>query len=270
MATSGFWRNCSSPRVIKVAASATNCWRGHSRHARKAGATTKGLITFTFNVVSQGLYIRHGCFPRLPIYLVSVARDALVASLQGDKLRITPIEPTASHLKTLTQLDVSALGISREKHHRYLLNDSTMKGVFLHDGDHCMGYAYVSATGHVGPLGGRSKYSEMGPAFRTALDSGGSERSRAGVGLPSRCERSPRHCCRARHADYISDGAGVDARLWRLDPLSPTKSGLHVMPRFRGFYNQRSPVAPKTNEHSLVPEPCRRPEKVGGLAQVLQ
>ena len=31
-------------------------------HARKAGATIKRLITFTFNIVSQGLYIRHGCF----------------------------------------------------------------------------------------------------------------------------------------------------------------------------------------------------------------
>jgi hypothetical protein len=47
-------------------------------HARKTGATTKSLITFTFNVVSQGLYIRHGLFPRLPIYMVSVASDALI------------------------------------------------------------------------------------------------------------------------------------------------------------------------------------------------
>jgi hypothetical protein len=27
-----------------------------------------------------------------------------------------------------------------------------MKGVFLHDGDDCMGYAYVSATGTTGPF----------------------------------------------------------------------------------------------------------------------
>ncbi len=44
-------------------------------HARRAGADNKGLITFTFNVVSQGLYIRHGLLPRVPIYLCSVARD---------------------------------------------------------------------------------------------------------------------------------------------------------------------------------------------------
>jgi hypothetical protein len=138
-------------------------------HARKAGATTKSLITFTFNVVSQGLYIRHGLLPRLPIYFVSVARDVLMTRLQGDKLVSTPIQPTASHLKTLTQLDVGTLGISREKHHRYLLSDGTMKGIFLHDGGDCVGYAYVSATGHVGPVA-VAQASGMGGAFRTALD----------------------------------------------------------------------------------------------------
>jgi hypothetical protein len=79
--------------------------------------------------------------------MVSVARDALSTRLQGDKLRSTPIQPTASHLKTLAQLDVSTLGISREKHHPYLLND----------------------------------------------------------------------CCRARHANYICDGAAASARPRRID-----------------------------------------------------
>jgi ribosomal protein S18 acetylase RimI-like enzyme len=138
-------------------------------HARKAGATNKSLITFTFNVVSQGLYIRHGLLPRLPIYFLSTARDALKSALQGDRLRSTPIEPTASHLKTLAQLDVSALGVSREKHHGYLLDDATMRGVLLHDNGECIGYAYVSATGHVGPLA-VAQARRMGAAFRTALD----------------------------------------------------------------------------------------------------
>jgi predicted GNAT family acetyltransferase len=138
-------------------------------HARKAGATNKSLITFTFNVVSQGLYIRHGLLPRLPIYFLSTARDALKSALQGNRLRSTPIEPTASHLKTLAQLDVSALGVSREKHHGYLLDDATMRGVLLHDNGECIGYAYVSATGHVGPLA-VAQARRMGAAFRTALD----------------------------------------------------------------------------------------------------
>ncbi len=139
-------------------------------HAKKAGATNKSLITFTFNVASQGLYIRHGLFPRLPIYMFGAARDALMTRLQGDKLRYTAIEPTASHLKTLAELDVATLGISRQKHHRYLLDDGTMKGVFLlHDRDDRIGYAYVSASGHVGPLA-VAQARRIGAAFRTALD----------------------------------------------------------------------------------------------------
>ena len=137
-------------------------------HARKAGATNKSLITFTFNVVSQGLYIRHGLFPRLPIYLFSVARDALMPRLKGETLRSTPIEPTAAHLAALSALDVGSLGISREKHHRYLLGDATMKGVLLYDRGECIGYAYVSATGHVGPVA-VAKECGMDVAFRTAL-----------------------------------------------------------------------------------------------------
>ncbi len=138
-------------------------------HARKAGATNKSLITFTFNVVSQGLYIRHRMLPRLPIYFVGVACDALASRLRGDKLRFTSLQPTAAHLKTLLQLDLGTLGVSREKHHRYLLNDDTMKGVLLHDGGDCIGYAYISATGHIGPLA-VAQANRMDAAFRTALD----------------------------------------------------------------------------------------------------
>src|SRR6202521_6415856 len=34
------------------------------QHAQMSKAVIKALITFTFNGVSQGLYIRHGLFPR--------------------------------------------------------------------------------------------------------------------------------------------------------------------------------------------------------------
>jgi ribosomal protein S18 acetylase RimI-like enzyme len=139
------------------------------QHAKMTGATNKSLITFTFNVVSQGLYIRHGLLPRLPIYLFSVARNSLMLPSQREKLRYTPIEPTSSHLNTLAQLDMSTLGVSREKHHRYLLNDRTMKGVLLDDGAACIGYAYVSSSGHVGPIA-VTQAEKMNGAFSTALD----------------------------------------------------------------------------------------------------
>jgi GNAT superfamily N-acetyltransferase len=45
------------------------------QHAEKNGATNRALITFSFNTVSQGLYVRHGLFPRLPVNSVKVARE---------------------------------------------------------------------------------------------------------------------------------------------------------------------------------------------------
>jgi hypothetical protein len=141
-------------------------------HARKAGATNKALITFTFNVVSQGLYMRHGLFPRLPIYFFNAQRDALMKRLQGEKLRWTDIEPAASHLNSLAEIDAGTLGISRERHHRYLLNDSSMKGYFLYGGSDCIGYTYISDKGHIGPLA-LLRAEVMGAAFRTALNLAG-------------------------------------------------------------------------------------------------
>jgi ribosomal protein S18 acetylase RimI-like enzyme len=93
-------------------------------HAQQSGVTKKALITFAFNTVSQGLYIRHGLFPRFPIYIFSVAREFLMGRLQGAQFRCVPLEETASHLHNLAQIDARALGVSREKHHRYLINDS--------------------------------------------------------------------------------------------------------------------------------------------------
>jgi ribosomal protein S18 acetylase RimI-like enzyme len=138
-------------------------------HARKTGVTNKSLITFTFNVVSQGLYIRHGMLPRLPIYFFSGEHRPMVGAGQhGSELDCASIELSPSHLDMLAKLDFSTLGISREKHHRYLLGDATMKGVFFQEDGNCVGYAYISETGHVGPLAVVEKR-HMGTAFRAAL-----------------------------------------------------------------------------------------------------
>lgn len=137
-------------------------------HASRAQSTNRGLITFTFNVVSQSLYIRHGLSPRLPIYMLSVERERMKPLPQISRFDLTPIEPTPSHLRLLAELDRGVLGVSREKHHLYLLRDSRMNGVLLHEGSDCVGYAYVSEAGHVGPLAvGQSRHSAE--AFRTAM-----------------------------------------------------------------------------------------------------
>jgi ribosomal protein S18 acetylase RimI-like enzyme len=133
-------------------------------HARKAHAGNRALITFAFNAVSQGLYIRHGLFPRVPLYLFQVAREAC---RHGPELRYTDIAPERD-LARLAQLDLATLGISREKHHRFLQSQGAVRGILFHSGPDCVGYAYVSANGPIGPLA-VARRDLMGPAFRTAL-----------------------------------------------------------------------------------------------------
>jgi ribosomal protein S18 acetylase RimI-like enzyme len=138
-------------------------------HARKAGTTNKALITFAFNTVSQGLYIRHGLFPRHPIYFLKVDSETLMGRLRGAQFRCVPLEDTSAHLKRLADIDAHALGVSREKHHKYLINQSELRGVLLYAADdYCAGYAYVSAEGHIGPLA-VARPDAIGTAFRTAL-----------------------------------------------------------------------------------------------------
>ena len=138
-------------------------------HAQKSGATNKALITFAFNRVSQGLYIRYGFFPRLPLYLFSVTREVLPGRLQGAQFRCESLQDSPPHLHYLTQIDAQVLGLSREKHHRFLIDDDATKGLAFFAGDKCVGYAYISSSGHIGPLA-VVQPDAMGTAFRTALN----------------------------------------------------------------------------------------------------
>jgi hypothetical protein len=156
-------------------------------HARKSGAVHKALITFTFNRVSQGLYIRHGLFPKMPIYFLSASRDRVMVGLPDAPLHSIAIEDTAAHMKSLAEIDAQTLGVAREKHHRYLLNDPSTKGVMLCAGSDRVGYAYVASDGHVGPLA-VTRPDLLGDAFTTALKTvadGGSKQISAF--LPGTC-----------------------------------------------------------------------------------
>lgn len=136
-------------------------------HAEKRGASIQALITFAFNNVSQGLYIRHRLFPRFPIYMVSAPRDRLASRLAAPRLRLESLTAKTARYDELALIDVSALGVSREKHHRYLLGDSTTSGFTIHDGSECVGYVYMS-EGHIGPLAVR-RPDLASPAFAAAL-----------------------------------------------------------------------------------------------------
>ena len=170
-------------------------------HAKKTGAVNKALITFTFNGAAQGLYIRHGLFPRVPIYECNIARELLMKRLQAAQLRSVSLEDTSAHRQILAGIDARALGVSREKHHRFLINDGMTRGVLLYAGEDCVGYAYVSRGGYIGPLA-VAKSDAAGPAFQTALNlAAESGSSQVTAFLPGPCAAA--HSIAAEHGMRI-------------------------------------------------------------------
>jgi hypothetical protein len=157
-------------------------------HARKSGAAHKALITFTFNRVSQGLYMRHGLFPRMPIYFFDAARERVMKGLPEPPFGSILIDGSDATMDRLAEIDSRAIGAAREKHHRYLLNDPATKGVLLCAGSEVVGYSYIGSGGHIGPLAVRDA-DVLGDAFLTALKiaaNGSSEKISAF--LPGTCE----------------------------------------------------------------------------------
>lgn len=93
----------------------------------------------------------------------------VIASRCGWLSRGSTLNLTAktARFDELARIDVSALGVSREKHHRYLLGDSATSGFIIHAGSGCVGYVYIS-DGHIGPLAVGCP-GAMGGAFAAAL-----------------------------------------------------------------------------------------------------
>jgi hypothetical protein len=156
-------------------------------HARQSGVAHKALITFTFNRVSQGLYMRHGLFPKMPIYLFSVARKKIMAGLPDHPLRTSVIKDTLAHMDALAEIDIKAAGAERKKHHRYLCCETATKGVLLYEGSKCVGYAYIASNGHIGPLA-VTRTDILGDAFTTALKiAAGGKSENISAFLPGTC-----------------------------------------------------------------------------------
>jgi hypothetical protein len=139
--------------------------------------------------------------------------------LQGAQFRTVPLGEVASDLRNLAQIDARVLGVSHEKHHKYLINDSETRGVGLWAGDDCVGYAYVSTGGHIGPLA-VTKPNAVDAAFRTALtlaaESGSSQVSAFVPGTSETALRTAvEHGMRITIADVVDvntgfgDGPGI-------------------------------------------------------------
>lgn len=136
------------------------------RHERE-NATTRALITFGFNLAALTLYLQYGLVPRMPIYSVAARRDSFRAPLGGE-IRCTPLEPTSAHLDGLALTDKAVLGVSREKHHAFLIGSSPLRGFALEHAGEWLGYFYAAPDGHIGPLAVTDR-AALGGAFSAAL-----------------------------------------------------------------------------------------------------
>jgi hypothetical protein len=126
-------------------------------------------------------------FPRMPIYFFGAARKHVVGGLPELPLRSSPIDDTAADMRRLAEIDLRALGAAREKHHRYLLNDPATTGVMLCAGSECVGYAYITSTGHIGPLA-VTRPEVLGDVFTSALKiAAGGSSEKVSVFLPGTC-----------------------------------------------------------------------------------
>src|SRR5262249_40680543 len=114
-------------------------------------------------------YIRHGLFPRLPLYMVSGVREAVAARLPKERLRAVEIDHSAAHQAALSIIDGSALDVWRTEHHRFLAHDPATRGGLIYDENGGLaGYFYVNSSGHIGPFAvTRPEIAEA--AFVTAL-----------------------------------------------------------------------------------------------------
>ena len=137
-------------------------------HADHAGTKQQALVTFAFNTVSQGLYIRHGFAPRFTVYSMSAPRGLIAAAGVRSSMDVRPLDGSNDEALALSEVDRLALGFTRGDHHELLAGEPGTRGFGLYEAGRLVGSFYVSKGGHVGPLAVASpNYIEA--AFSSAL-----------------------------------------------------------------------------------------------------
>ena len=119
--------------------------------AVRHGATNRALITLSYNMKSTGLYLRNGLFPREPLFRLATPAAAIQAHLPGSDYEALAMAPMSQREDWINRLDEDVLGFHREAHHCFLQGSGSLALRIVHAG-RPVGYAYVSSTGHVGPL----------------------------------------------------------------------------------------------------------------------
>ena len=119
---------------------------------RRGGAGNRTLITMAYNTASTGLYVRNGLYPREPLLRMAALSSVIARRIAPTGLDVVPIEPWPASREWLGRLDEEVLGFRRENHHAFLLGGFAARALRIERGGNPVGYAYISADGHIGPL----------------------------------------------------------------------------------------------------------------------
>lgn len=122
------------------------------RLAGRVGAGNRALITMAYNTASTGLYVRNGLYPREPLLRMVAPAAGLGGRVGAGGLEVVPIEPWPEAREWLGPIDEAVLGFRRDTQHAFLLGGFAARALRIERAGHPVGYAYVSAEGHIGPL----------------------------------------------------------------------------------------------------------------------
>ncbi len=139
------------------------------RHAAESGAANRALITMAYNTASTGLYIQNGLYPREPLLRLVGSASVVMARIGTPALEARPIEPEPRICDWLSHIDEEVLGFRRESHHAFQLRVAA-RALRIEQAGQPVGYAYVSAAGHIGPLAVLPG-TDLGQAIRAVLRS---------------------------------------------------------------------------------------------------
>jgi hypothetical protein len=120
------------------------------QQANRLNATNRALITFACNMVSTALYVKHGLYPREPLYRLGAPAKEVERRLaeRGLDYRATETAPT---IEQFGAIDEAVLGFRRDRHHAFLSRTNVRTFTIEKDGA-VAGYAYVSPEGQIGPV----------------------------------------------------------------------------------------------------------------------
>jgi hypothetical protein len=123
------------------------------QQAHHNGVDNRALITLAYNTAATGLYVRNGLYPREPLYRV-IAPAAVIEQqhMPETEYDAVTIPPWPEPQEWIGRLDDEVLGFRRDAHHRFLLDGFAGSAVQIEHAARPVGYAYISAEGHIGPL----------------------------------------------------------------------------------------------------------------------